>query len=278
MITNLNEVDFSKFEVFIAESENLVTDKEAYLTICKSLIEILKEKELNKVVLSRLKWADLNQSPIELFKILNTRYKNTFNYLISIENVGSWLGATPETLVSINKLKLKTVALAGTKTVDNQWTNKELEEQNIVTQYIERSLNQHLQTVEVSDTITIKAGNVHHLKTEFSGILKDESDWVKIVKDLHPTPATCGVPKTESFEKIKRIEPHNRKFYTGFLGPISEESKQLFVNLRCMEIQENGALLYLGGGITAKSNADSEWNETEKKAETLLSIINTDFK
>ena len=47
----------------------------------------------------------------------------------------------------------------------------------------------------------------------------------------------------------------------------------LFVNLRCMQLGDGHASLYVGGGITAESDPASEWRETEMKAETMLSVL-----
>ena len=48
---------------------------------------------------------------------------------------------------------------------------------------------------------------------------------------------------------------------------------QLFVNLRCMKVQDNQITLVVGSGITSESNAADEWEETEIKADTLLSVV-----
>ena len=48
---------------------------------------------------------------------------------------------------------------------------------------------------------------------------------------------------------------------------------EIFVNLRCAKIFQNKLNLYVGGGITAESNPEDEFHETEIKAETLLSVI-----
>jgi isochorismate synthase len=41
-----------------------------------------------------------------------------------------------------------------------------------------------------------------------------------------------------------------------------------------MKVLENQLSLYVGGGITADSVPEDEWEETEIKAETLLSVLN----
>jgi len=65
---------------------------------------------------------------------------------------------------------------------------------------------------------------------------------------MHPTPAIAGFPKEAAIKVIGEVEQHPRAYYAGFLGPImGEEDVRLFVNLRCMRILSNRALLYVGG-------------------------------
>jgi isochorismate synthase len=95
-----------------------------------------------------------------------------------------------------------------------------------------------------------------------------------LTKAFHPTPAVCGVPLQKAKEVIAELEPHKRSYYTGYLGIVSPNKElNLFVNLRCLQVLPNRLALYLGGGITANSNAEKEWAETNFKAETLLSEL-----
>jgi len=71
-----------------------------------------------------------------------------------------------------------------------------------------------------------------------------------------------------------RAEQHDRRFYTGFLGPWKLNGhSQLFVNLRCAEIGNDTFNLYVGGGLTANSVSEDEWEETVQKSKTLLLVI-----
>ena len=244
------------------------------MKICSSLINDIKQGYFEKVILSRVKKKTITLNPFDIFENLNANYSNTFNYIISIENEGCWIGATPEVLVNIEDLICETVSIAGTKSkLTNKWGEKEIEEQQLVTDYITGELKSHLRKTEIKGPYTITAGEVEHLKTEFSGTLINKKNWPLLINGLHPTPATCGIPKIKAKKHIEDIEMHQRKFYTGFLGPISPSKMKFFVNLRCMEIQKKDAYLYLGGGITSKSVAEEEWNETENKAKTLLNAI-----
>ncbi len=123
--------------------------------------------------------------------------------------------------------------------------------------------------------VTVKAGNVVHLKTQYNLSKEQTENKVgELIAGLHPTPAVCGLPRNKSYELIRKVEKHERGFYSGFIGPwnLSGDS-QLFVNLRCAEIYSDKLSLYVGGGLTAESKPEDEWQETVKKSQTLLSVV-----
>ena len=94
---------------------------------------------------------------------------------------------------------------------------------------------------------------------------------------MHPTPAVCGLPKNKALEFLLKNEIHNREFYSGFLGPVNiGKSSALFVNLRCMQLKDKEAVIYVGCGITADSQPEKEWEETQLKSQILLSVINNE--
>jgi isochorismate synthase len=91
---------------------------------------------------------------------------------------------------------------------------------------------------------------------------------------LHPTPAVCGLPKAAAKDFILQNENYDRCYYTGFLGEINTNLKtELFVNLRCVEIIDTFAAIYVGGGITLDSNPEDEWLETSNKTNTIKSVL-----
>ena len=73
---------------------------------------------------------------------------------------------------------------------------------------------------------------------------------------------------------IRNTEKHSREYYTGFLGPVGiDDLMQLYMNLRCMKVLDDRLMLFVGGGITLDSVPYEEWEETEIKADTLLSVL-----
>ncbi len=254
------------------------SDKKDYLKKFEVFHHALMNRQFDKLVLSRIKNVSLHKKFdfADFFKSINQSYKSSFNYLLYTQDTGLWLGASPEVLFRSNEDIAKTVALAGTQSIENnsEWGIKESEEQIFVVNYIKDILEKHkIKTIALHDE-TVEAANVKHLKTSFKFLNKELDHPINLIYDLHPTPAVCGIPKQEAENFIIENETHNRFYYTGFLGPMNLNNKMdLFVNLRCLSATENKISLYIGGGITRDSIGEKEWEETELKATTLLSLI-----
>ncbi len=257
------------------------SSKQNHIELVQKGIDAIKNNLFKKVVLSRREKVEVsNLNIVETFKKLLLNYPTAFVYLWFHPKVGMWLGATPETLVKIKDDEFSTMSLAGTQVFKNAtkvtWQPKEIEEQQFVTDYITEKLSNICNTVNISETETIKAGNLLHLRTIISGQKKVNN--ATLIKTLHPTPAVCGLPLEPSKDFILKHENYNREFYTGFLGELnlqneSKNTSELFVNLRCMKINNNSATIFIGGGITKDSNPKKEWEETVAKSNTMKNIL-----
>ena len=121
---------------------------------------------------------------------------------------------------------------------------------------------------------TARAGQLVHLKTDFLFQLKETKFLGELLKELHPTPAVCGLPKKEAYQFIAENEGYDRRYYTGFIGWMDLEGQtDLYVNLRCMEIRTTEVKLYAGGGILPSSEVRNEWDETNQKMKTMKKIV-----
>lgn len=263
----------------IEKSGNTTEDlaaKDAHLKLVKKGIDAIHNNAFKKVVLSRKEAVKLEKfNSKNIFENLLNTYPNAFVYLWYHPKIGLWLGATPETLVKIKGTDFETMALAGTlpyTTETLNWSQKEIEEQQFVTDYILDKLTPLCSHLHTNPTETVRAGTLLHLKTKIQGSLS--SSVSELIRTLHPTPAVCGLPLQASKDFILENELYQRTFYTGFLGEIGiANTSELFVNLRCMELQNNTALLYIGGGITKDSSPEKEWDETVAKAMVMKKVL-----
>lgn len=279
VLSDFNQSKYYQFKEGLVQVANssikipYCSSEDEYLDQAKKYISALANQGKAKAILSRVKQVRVERNN-NWFEQLCARYPNAFVYHFHSSLLGEWIGATPEVLLDVEGGKGHTVSLAGTKVSmdESPWGTKELEEQGIVTNYIESILQKHCSDVSVENQTELFAGPVKHLLNKFQFQIST-SKVGELVKDLHPTPAVLGFPVEFANELIQSIEIHKREFYAGFLGIINSEESKLFVNLRCAQLIENNAYLYLGGGLTKDSNPESEWQETENKAKTLLDIL-----
>lgn len=279
LTTNFKESNNQENNKTTANTELARDSKEKHLKIVEKAIDKLCSGELKKVVISRSELQDFKKKePLEWFNKVCNLYPNTFCYCWFHPKVGMWLGATPETLISLSQNHFKTMALAGTLpfqgTENVVWGAKEKEEQQMVVDSIIKGLTPVSKGLEIGKTVTQKAGELLHLKTSISGELTVSNNLKVLIEELHPTPAVCGLPKKISKKFILDNENYNRSYYTGYLGSFSPEKvTHLFVNLRCMQIHEETVQIYVGGGITALSNAEAEWEETVSKSLVIKEVL-----
>ena len=281
-------LDFSTISSFFNSNTPIERHtSEAHEDLVRTGIEAIAQGEMRKLVLSRAKSIaypahfDIWQT----FQRLCLAYPTAFCYFFHLPEVGTWMGATPETLIAIEQQKIfRTIALAGTQAYKGQevrdalWSQKEIEEQAIVSRYIINCFKKiRLREFEEDGPKTVIAGHLMHLQTNF---------WVdmqtgefprlgsQMLELLHPTSAVCGMPKEISQQFILAHEGYDRQFYSGFLGASQiAGDTHLFVNLRCMQLHPDSLTLYAGGGITIDSVPEKEWQETELKMGIMQKVL-----
>jgi len=270
------EITLNNSNVNIISTNN---SKENHIQLVKKGIDFIKKNNAKKVVLSRKETLEIDKiDVIETLKKMLNNYKNAFVYLWYHPHIGLWMGASPEQLIRVSQNNFKTMALAGTQLYKNStnviWKDKEKQEQQFVTDYILENIKESIDVIKVSEAYTVKAGNLLHIRTDISGELKSSSSFGNLVASLHPTPAVCGLPKDKAIKFILENEAYDRSYYTGYLGELNiDNSTSLFVNLRCMQLNNNTVSIYIGGGITMDSIPKNEWEETVSKAKVMKKVL-----
>lgn len=282
----------SKFKI----EENL-EDKSDYLKLLTSAIDEIQSEEMRKIVVSRKLTSDYDlESPSELLLKLIRFYPDAFTYVWFHPEIGLWAGASPEILAETHRTQFKTMALAGTKREDEnrEWSEKELDEQQIVTDEIVNGLKKYTQNLEISERKTDAAGELLHLRTDIKAFI-DTEKLGDVIKEIHPTPAVCGLPRDKAYKFLQTHENYDRSFYTGFFGELNMPKHQqrssrkrnqenqayksivrtssLYVNLRCLSYDQGKVNIYVGGGITKDSIPEEEWQETVNKSMTMLKVL-----
>ncbi len=268
--------DLPKIDLLLPVStQNEEISYNDYINLIEKTVDELKSNsDTQKIVISRIKELDKeNINLSETFKNLHQYYPNAYVYLRYDVEEGCWIGASPELLLKEENQLIQTVSLAGTKAKEDDWTDKEYHEQQVVTNYITTTLARFTNYVDVDGPFSVNAGFFEHLKSFISAQLTDKNKLYDVLKALHPTPAVGGMPKDLAKDFILTNEGYNRSFYAGFMGYETENESEFFVNLRCAKIYQNKVKLYVGGGIMPDSIPENEWKETELKSKTIGELL-----
>lgn len=280
--TNENYIEDHSIETTCNVTNDENEEFSLYEKVFANFITALQQGEFRKLVLSRphriIRPKDF--SCFKAFLQAVEYYPRMMIYMCYTPQTGLWMGCTPEIILSGDKNQWQTVALAGTMpiktdgTLPNNWDNKNIDEQEVVSEYIRKIVSTYAMQLKENGPYTAQAGNVVHLKTDFSFELRNNKNIGNLLHDLHPTPAVCGFPKQAAFDFIDKNESHSRKYYSGIIGKLDPDGQtDLFVNLRCAEIDQDSITLYAGGGLMPTSSAEQEWQETQYKMQTLLKVI-----
>lgn len=272
-VISSKEFDFD-FELKLTETVDGggLTQME-YEKIIQNTVAEIQQSNTRKVVMSRRKVQEnLSYHVLKSYRNLMEQQPNALVFLWHYPEKETWLGATPELLLSQKGNQLNTVSLAATKLPSASWMEKEFDEQQIVTDFILDCFKgtENLQSIGPE---TVQAGKFQHLKTYISAEIPENFTIENLLKKLHPTPALCGLPKKAAFDYIVEHEGYDREFYAGYIGIQTKNSKTYFVNLRSAQLFSNQIWVYVGGGITAESVPEKEWMETELKSGTILNAL-----
>jgi isochorismate synthase len=246
------------------------TAHEEHVANVEAALTAIRSGEFDKVVVSRTRVSNQSVPPELAFQNLCTLHPHALVYLMNHPVEGTWCGATPELLLRAQQHDVDTVSLAGTRRIGSEeaWTDKERQEQQVVTDHVLDVLNRlGAEDINQDGPRDKRYGELVHLETRISA--RYPGDLHALAKALHPTPAVCGRPVEAAANFIRTHERHNRTYYAGFLGWSSPLGCAYYVNLRCAHWAENGVALFAGGGIVEGSVPEREWSETEAKLQSI---------
>lgn len=196
-------------------------------------------------------------------------------------------GCTPEVLVRKRGAQAESMCLAGTCRAGNSEQErmrlandlmsdaKNRAEHDYVVRFIRSVLERVCYSVDVPSTPGIMPlAHVQHLHTPAHARVLEGVDLWSLMEDLHPTPATSGLPVGEAKMLIRRIEAYNRGFYAGACGFVDGAGDGEFsVALRTGVFDGEMGWVYAGCGIVEGSDADAEYDEIDLKLCTILSAF-----
>jgi para-aminobenzoate synthetase component 1 len=184
--------------------------------------------------------------------------------------------ASPELFLEREGNLIKCSPIKGTRRIsagNNTFDSKDESENIMIVDLMRNDFGRICESVEVGALLRqeIHPG-LEHLVSDVFGRLKPDIDWKDIFSQILPAGSISGTPKISALKVIKANEPTLRGPYCGSLGWVEGERANLSVAIRLF--WRDGGLLKFGSGagITWSSSAEAEWDETELKADKLISL------
>ncbi|WP_408626446.1 aminodeoxychorismate synthase component I [Amycolatopsis thermoflava] len=128
-------------------------------------------------------------------------------------------------------------------------------------------------SVRVPELLRVRpAPGVWHLESTVAGRVVTSD--AELLAATFPPGSVTGAPKIRALELIAELEPRPRGVYTGAVGLASPVAGlELNVAIRTFEVHGGSIALGVGGGITADSDAEAEWQECLHKAAPLEALL-----
>lgn len=269
-------------------SQKSVTNAAQFKRSVVSALEKIRSRHLSKIVLADI--LDVkSRNQFNLIKSLNNLrqiHPNCYIFSISNGKGQNFIGASPERLISINNQQLITDALAGSaprgKTPAEDAANanrllnseKEKHEHSLVLDFITQRLSQLGLLPQILAPRLRQLSNIQHLWTPISATVPTNIHPLKIVAQLHPTPAVAGASRDVACAEIRHYESFERGLYAAPLGWIDSQGNcEFIVGIRSALIDGDRARLYAGAGIVAGSDPDKEFAEVQLKLQALLKAL-----
>jgi menaquinone-specific isochorismate synthase len=293
---SFDKIDSHKYQKITTSSNSSISlkqipvkDSAHFKTSVKSALKLIESQYFSKIVLSQTINV-ISQTPFSLIDSLNNlrlTYPGCYVFSTSNGKGQNFIGASPERLISIHNNQLVTDALAGsaprgkTEVEDANLgkgllnSEKDFREHQVVIDFIVDRLSKLGINPDFSPVPRLlQLSNIQHLWTPIRARIPRDIHLLKILAQLHPTPAVAGVPRDIALQQIRGCESCDRSLYAAPIGWIDRTGNGEFaVGIRSALIDGDRAILYAGAGIVAGSEPEKELAEIQLKLQALLNAL-----
>jgi anthranilate synthase component 1 len=264
------------------------TGKEAFMHAVDGIKEHIVAGDIFQAVLSRRMECPVAPDPFPIYAALRTINPSPYMYYLDFgdEQV---IGASPEMLVRVEKRRVTTVPIAGTRprgkdrSEDNRLAQellldkKERAEHTMLVDLARNDIGRvcKFRSVDVTEFMGIeKFSHVQHIVSTVTGTLMDHLDCYDALKSCFPAGTVSGAPKIRAMQIISETEPDARGLYAGAVGYIGfDRNLEFAIAIRTVNVKNGRAGIQVGAGIVADSVPENEWTETENKAAAMMRAI-----
>ncbi|WP_424018159.1 anthranilate synthase component I [Halorientalis pallida] len=263
--------------------------------------EHVLDGDIYQGVISRKRELDGDVDPLAFYESLRAVNPSPYMYLLGYDGL-TVVGASPETLISVRDDRIVSNPIAGTcdrgtSPVEDRRLagemladGKERAEHTMLVDLARNDVRRVAEpgSVRVEEFMNVlKYSHVQHIESTVTGTLADDADQFDATRAAFPAGTLSGAPKIRAMEIIDDLEPEPRGLYGGGVGYYSWTGDTDFaIVIRTATVEDgNGPYtadrdddldritVQAGAGIVADSDPASEYYETEKKMDGVLTAL-----
>ena len=233
--------------------------------------------------------AEFVGDPWTAYRAARTHLAGGFSAYLTLSEGHTILSLSPERFLRIEGGVITTQPIKGTapRNLDPDKdaelaralldSEKDRAENIMITDLLRNDLGQFCEpgTVTVTELCGLHSfGNVHHLISTVRGTLKKGTTPGHMLLASSPGGSITGAPKKRAIEIINELESHPRGAYCGSVFVLAGGGwLQSSIAIRTLEIRGNALQCWGGGGITASSHWEAEYQETLDKVGPIMDAL-----
>ena len=268
------------------------TEHQAFLEQVLRAKEHVVAGDVFQVVISQRFDIDFQGDSLDIYRALRATNPSPYMYLLRMQDRhGHYdiIGSSPEALVKVEKHKVTTHPIAGSRPRGKTLVEDDLLAEALLADQKERS--EHLMLVDLARNDLLKVckpesvqvgefmqvhrfSHVMHLVSTVDGLLREGKTAVDALLATFPAGTLSGAPKPRALEIISELEPSERGLFGGVVGYFDfEGNADLAIAIRTAVVRNGRAHVQAGAGIVLDSVPESEYQETKSKARAVLNAV-----
>ena len=278
----------SKFDEFTMSEITSNLDEEKFTSVVEKAKKYIYDGDIFQVVLSRKFSFDADGDYLKVYEKLRALNPSPYLYHMKMSQK-TIIGASPEMLIRVTGDQVETFPIAGTRKITEDGEKNDEMQKELVND--EKELAEHTMLVDLGrndigrvcdyGTVHVKSlmevkrfSHVQHMVTHVVGKLSKKFDMYDAFKAVFPAGTVSGAPKVRAMEIIDELEPESRGPYAGAVGYFSFNGCCDFaIAIRSIFADGKSGFVQAGAGIVFDSTAKNELNETEHKANAMITAL-----
>lgn len=256
--------------------------------IVKKAQGYIERGDVSQVVVSQRFTVETNSEPFDVYRRLRSLNPSPYLFYIDYEEF-QIVGASPESLVSLNDRRVITNPIAGTRRRGKTREEDDKLREELLNDPKEKAEHdmlvelgkEDLEKISKKGTVKVEKymhlenySHVMHLVATVTGEIEDGLDTIDAFKSCFPAGTVSGAPRKRAMEIIEELENVKREIYSGAVGYISLTGEMDFcIGIRTIVFKSGLAHIQAGAGIVSDSIPKNEFKETQNKARAFIEVV-----